>query len=80
MAIEKIKYVYDHIQFFRMALIPVINQFFMRLRKEQQIETTKNIQKKLAKKCCRSRKAIFATSKYVQRNLFQKATICYRLS
>ena len=40
MAIENIQYVYDNIRFYMRALRCVINQFFMRLEKEQQIEST----------------------------------------
>ena len=53
MANENVQYVYDHINFYGRAFGSVINQFFKRLQKEQQIET-KKIQLKLARKRCRS--------------------------
>ena len=41
MAIENIQNIYDHKRLYMRALRSVINQFFMRLQKEQQIESTK---------------------------------------
>ena len=37
MAIENVQYVYDQIHLYRRAFGFVINRFFMRLQKEQQI-------------------------------------------
>ena len=52
MAIENIQQRYEHTLLHRRALRPVFNQFFKRLQKEQQKETTKKIQLKLARKRC----------------------------
>ena len=41
MTIENIQYVYDHTRLYRRVLRPLNNQFFKRLQKEQQRETTK---------------------------------------
>ena len=40
MAIENIQYVYDHKRLYMRALRSDINQFFIWLQKEQQIEST----------------------------------------
>ena len=79
MAIENIQYVYDYIRLYRRAFRPVIAEFFMQLQKEQQIET-KKIQLKLARKRCRSRKAPFGHTKYVQLSLLRRPKMCYRSS
>ena len=54
MAIENIQNIKDHTRLYMRALRSVINQFFMRLQKEQQIESTnkkaiKTCEKKLSK-------------------------------
>ena len=69
MAIENIRYVYDHTHLYRKSKRAVNNQFFKRLQKEQ--EENKKNQLKLSRKHCRSRKAIFGPSKYEQLSLPQ---------
>ena len=78
MAIEIIQYIYDYRCFYRRALRPVKYQFLKRFQREQQKETTKKIQLKLARKRCRSRKAILGPSKHVQLGLPRTPKIWYR--
>ena len=49
-AIENIHDVYDHIRFYKRAVRPVVNQFFMRLQKEQLMQTTNKNSIKLCEK------------------------------
>ena len=76
MAIENIKYVYDHTRLYRKSKRAVNNQFFKRLQKEQ--ENKKN-QLKLSRKHCRSRKAIFGPSKSEQLSLPQTPKMDFSL-
>ena len=65
MAIENIPYVYDHTSFYRRALRPVKNQFCKLCKTNIKERQQKEINLKLARKRCGSRKAKFGPSKNV---------------
>ena len=71
MAIENI-HLYDHIRFDSRALRPVIKNFFS-VTKRTTNSDNKKIQLKLARKRCRSLKAILCLSKFVPLSLNNSA-------
>ena len=79
MAIENIQCVYDHIRLYSRTAKLVINQFFIRLQEEQQIETTK-IQLKLSN-AVEPAKPYLAPQNIVNRAFLepQKCGICFLL-
>ena len=68
MAIENIQYKYDHKLLYRRALRPVTDQLLSGYNKNKKRQQKEN-HLKLARKRCRSLKAIFGPSKYVQLRL-----------
>ena len=68
MAIENIQYVFDHTRLYGRELRQVKNQFLSGYRKNNKKRQQKEVQLKLARRHCRSCKAIFGPSNELSSN------------